>query len=101
MERDLFDYMNYKEYLLSWIASRPKKGRGTRASLAQFIRSPISHISQVLKGTSDFTPEQAEEVNEFLGHTTEQAEYFLLLVQLERAGTKKLKSQGWLIPQAA
>ena len=62
-------------------------------ALANAIHSPISHVSQVLKGVSDFSFEQAEEVNEFLGHTLEQSEYFLLLVHWSRAGSPKLKKR--------
>ncbi|MEK6706879.1 MAG: TIGR02147 family protein [Candidatus Poribacteria bacterium] len=93
MEKDLFDYTDYRQYLLDWMGSLPKRGRGIRASVANGIRCPISHISQVLKGKTDFTFEQAEEVNDFLGHTREQAEYFLFLVQLARAGTPKLRNR--------
>ncbi|MCM2323097.1 MAG: TIGR02147 family protein [Oligoflexia bacterium] len=91
MDKDIFDHLDYRQYLLAWIESRPKRGRGLRAALADAIRSPISHVSQVLGGKSDLSPEQAEEMNDFLGHTSEQAEYFLLLVQLGRAGTPKLQ----------
>ncbi len=93
MNKELFDFLSYREYLLAWIASHPKKGRGLRASMATSIHCPLSHVSQVLKGVSDFTFEQSEEVNEFMGHTHEQSDYFLLLVQSARAGTPKLKKR--------
>ncbi|MGZ3748224.1 MAG: TIGR02147 family protein, partial [Pseudobdellovibrionaceae bacterium] len=93
MEKEIFDYADYRLYLVQWISSQPKKGRGLRAALAQAIHSPISHISQVLKGVSDLTLEQAEDANEFLGHASEHAEYFLLLVQRARAGTPRLKKR--------
>lgn len=93
MKDEIFDYQDYRRYLLDWIESRPKGGRGLRAALANAIRSPISHVSQVLAGKSDFTFEQSEEANDFLGHTIEQGDYFLLLVQKSRAGTPKLKKR--------
>jgi uncharacterized protein (TIGR02147 family) len=91
MLKEIFDYSDYRNYLLEWIEAKPACGRGQRAALAQFIRGPVSHVSQVLKGVSNLSLEQAEEVNEFLGHTNEQSDFFLLLVQLGRAGTPKLK----------
>ena len=91
MNKDLFDYRDYKDYLHSVIAARPKRGRGTRMALAAALSSPVSHISQVLSGDSHFSMEQAEGVNEFLGHTQEEAAFFLLLVQLARAGTPALR----------
>lgn len=93
MNKEIYEYTNYRSYLLDWAADRPKQGRGFRASLARTISCPISHISQVLSGKTHFTFEQAEEVNSFLGHTAEQAEYFLLLVQFSRAGTMNLRKR--------
>lgn len=91
MKKDLFDFNDYKAYLHAVIASKPKGGRGVRMTLAHSIGAPVSHISQVLGGSSHLSFEQAEGVNEFLGHTQEEAGFFLLLVQLARAGTPALK----------
>ena len=91
MKKDVFDYKEYKAYLHAVIASKPKAGRGMRMALARSISAPVSHVSQVLGGNSQFSPEQAEGVNEFLGHTQEEAGFFLLLVQLARAGTPALR----------
>ena len=93
MDKDVFDYNGYPEYLFDWLAGQPKRGRGLRSSLAAAMHSPVSHVSQVLGGISDLSLEQAEDVNEFLGHTADHSEYFLLLVQHGRAGTAKLKSR--------
>lgn len=93
MRKDLFDYRDYKTYLLELIVSRPKRGRGMRMALAQSIGAPISHVSQVLGGHFHFSLEQAEGVNQFFEHTAEEANFFLLLVQLGRAGTPALKKR--------
>lgn len=93
MNKDIFDFTDYRAYLLDWIGQKPKGGRGIRALLAEAIHSPVSHISQVLKGISNLSMEQAEELNTYLGHSLEEAEYFLLLVQWERAGSEKLKKR--------
>jgi uncharacterized protein (TIGR02147 family) len=88
---EIFDYKDYREYIKAWIAAQAKKGRGQRAALAEAVRSPVSHISQVLSCISQLNLEQAEEANEFFSHNAEEAEFFLLLVQLGRAGTPKLR----------
>lgn len=93
MDKEIFDFEDYRAYLNSWIKSQPKNGRGMRALLAKDMSSPVSHISQVLKGLTHFTFEQGEEINSTLGHTAEQAEFFLLLLQFGRAGTPKLKNR--------
>src|SRR5688572_28146267 len=89
----VFEYDHYRAYLTDWIGSQPNGGRGQRAALAKALQSPISHISQVLKGISNLTLEQSEEVNHYLGHNAMESEYFLLLVQMARAGTPKLRQR--------
>ncbi len=91
MKKDIFSYKSYKNYLNEYIHSQVKGGRGLRMALAKHISVPLSHISQVLNGNSQLSMEQAEGTNEYLGHTNEESQFFLLLVQLERAGTKALK----------
>lgn len=89
----VFDYTDYRKYLARWISLRPGQGRGQKSALADAIGSPPSHVSQVLSGVSDFSPEQVEDANVFMAHTERQAEYFDLLVRMARAGSHKLKSR--------
>ncbi|MGZ3696164.1 MAG: TIGR02147 family protein, partial [Bdellovibrionota bacterium] len=42
---------------------------------------------------SHFSMEQAEGVNAFLGHTEDEAQFFLLLLQFSRAGTPALRKR--------
>lgn len=93
MKKELFDYKDYKSYLDAYISSQPKGGRGVRLALANHIASPVSHISQVLNGNSHLSLEQAEGVNSFIGHTQEESQFFLILIQLARAGTPPLKNR--------
>lgn len=93
MKKNIFDYKDYKTYLEDYITSQPKGGRGLRGSLAEKMGVPVSHISQVLNGKSQLSMEQAEAANEFLGHTDDEAQFFMLLVQLNRAGTPELRKR--------
>jgi uncharacterized protein (TIGR02147 family) len=93
MKKNIFDYKDYKVYLHALIASKPRSGRGMRMSLAKALKVPVSHISQVLGGSSHLTLEQAEGTNAYLGHTEEEANFFLLLIQLARAGTPALRKR--------
>jgi len=90
---DLFEFQDYKAYLRAAIKAMPNKGRGTRLALANKISCPASHVSQVLSGNSHFSMEQAEAVSGFLGHTDEEANFFLLLLQFSRAGTSALRKR--------
>jgi len=46
----------------------------------------------VLSGARDFNLEQAADLSDYLGHTELEQEYFLTLIQLERAGNQRLKN---------
>lgn len=89
----MFEFRDYKDYLRKAIEARPNAGRGLRLGLAKSIGCPVSHISQVLNGNSHFSMEQAEGANEFFGHTDEEANFFLLLLQLARAGSPALRKR--------
>lgn len=89
--KNVFQYKDYKAYLNDLIQSKPARGRGIKSDLANFISCQTSYLSSVLKGPSHFSLEQADFVNRYFGHNTEEAHFFLLLIQLARAGTKELK----------
>ena len=92
LENSLFEYRSYKTYLNDWILAQPQGGRGEKSRLAKALQCHPAYISLVLKGDSDFSLEQGEKVSEFLHHAEEETHYFLLLLQSERAGTRKLKA---------
>ena len=87
----LFEYSDYKAYVSDWIASRANGGRGEKAKIAERARCHPAYISQVLTGPSHFSLEQAESLNELLEHGEDASVFFLLLVELGRAGTKALR----------
>lgn len=90
--KDLFAHQSYKEYLTNRLeATQPV--RGARARLAEAMGSQPAYVSSVLNGAGHFTPEQGEAINEFLAHSEAEADYFLLLLQWERAGTAGLKAR--------
>jgi uncharacterized protein (TIGR02147 family) len=86
---DVFKYLNYKDYLKALIDARP---RGERSRVAEVLRCHLAYISQVLNGGADFSLEQAESLNGYLGHSPEESDFFILLVSLGRAGTAALRS---------
>jgi uncharacterized protein (TIGR02147 family) len=93
MKKDIFEYKDYKSYVNAYILSQTHGGRGIRLALAKAMSSPVSHISQILNGKSQLSMEQAECVNEFFGHTQDEAQFFLLLVQYGRAKTQNLRKR--------
>jgi uncharacterized protein (TIGR02147 family) len=89
---NIYQFTDYKRYMVSRIESDPALGRGSVKKIAEFLRVHPSLISQILKGQKDFSPEQARDVAAFLGMDDAATEYFMCLVDIERAGTSKLKS---------
>lgn len=93
MEKDIFSFKDYRAYILAKFDHMPKAGRGARLAMAKAIASPVSHITQMLNGISDLSIEQADAANEFLGHTEDEGDFFILLVQYGRAGSKSLQNR--------
>jgi uncharacterized protein (TIGR02147 family) len=87
----VFNETKYKEFLLSYIERLPKRGRGQIGRIAKHLRVSSTLISQILSGDRHFSLEQAEGVTEYLGLSQIEADYFILLVHAERAGTAALK----------
>lgn len=92
MKNTVYDFKNYKDYLSHAITRMPSKGRGFKSRIAAAARCQSAYVSQVLKGQAHFSLEQGHAINRLLGHTSEEAHYFLLLLQYARAGTADLRS---------
>ena len=85
-----FEFNDYKQFLWHFIENQPKKGRGLIKTIGQYLRIDPSQVSQVLSGSKDFE-EQAMLLTGFIGLNELETDYFLTLVQIERAGSKILK----------
>lgn len=83
----VYEFESYKEYLHAWLEAQPKAGHGFRRRMAEAIGTQTGFITQVLGGTAHFSPEQALALADLLGHSNEELQFFLLLLQKERAGT--------------
>lgn len=90
IEKNLFDFDDYRAYLRH-VLSRDGARSGLRTKFAHSLNCQSSYISQVLAGDVHLSLEQAYRANEFLGHDTSHAHFFMLLVQLARAGSHDLK----------
>ena len=87
----VYEFASYKAFVIH--ALEHAKGPGsTRKDLATALGCQPSHISGVLSGDGEFSPEQAEKAARFFRLGKEQGAYFVLLVQFNRAGTVQLRS---------
>ncbi len=91
LSKTVFDFNNYKEFLKFWILAQPQKGRGIRRQLAEASNCQVAYISHVLAADRHLSLEQAEAIGRYIGLRSDEFEFFLLLVEIARAGTKSLK----------
>jgi len=87
---DLFDYKDYRAYLQD-LCQAPKVKRGYQASLAKAAGCQASYFSQVLRGNAHLTEDQVVAIAEELSLTTHETDHLLILLRLNKAGTKKLR----------
>ena len=87
----LFNYHDYKQYVNEWVISQPSNGHGQFRQIANEIGVNSVVMSQVFRGNRDLTLEQALALSKYIGLDTNQRDYFLLLVQKDRAGNFELK----------
>lgn len=87
----LFAFDDYKAAFDARLKAMPKAGHGQLRKIAEHLRVNSVVMSQVFRGDKHLTPEQAVDVAGYFGWSELESEYFLLLVQRERAGTQALK----------
>lgn len=88
----VFNYDDSRLFISDRFLEMPKKGYGQSYRLAQYLGVHTSLISQVVKGRKSFSLEQAQKITTYFGLLEKEVEYFLLLVQKEKAGTVELKN---------
>jgi uncharacterized protein (TIGR02147 family) len=87
----IFEYKDIKSYLKHSISQLPKKGRGEITRISRHLKVSPTLVSHVLSGEKSFTLEQAQSLISYFGLIDIEADYFLIMVQLERAGSQGLK----------
>jgi len=86
-----FESLDYVKIVKFRISQYPKKGYGVLKKIAEHLGVNSTFISQVMSGTKVLNLEQATLLCEYFGFTRLETKYFLLLIQLERAGNGALK----------
>lgn len=86
--KSIFEYEEYRDFLTDHLSSQ---GKGAKLRLAEILTCQPGYISQILAGTANMSPEQAEKFTSEMGWSSPMTQYFLLLVAHARAGTTGLK----------
>ena len=88
----IYRYLSYKAFIIEHFEKMPAQGRGQAKKLADFLGVSTVVVSQTLKGTRDFSAENAFKVTQFLKLSPFEAQYFMKLVDYEKAGHHELKT---------
>ncbi len=89
----VYDFSDYRAYLRSQLNRGNRARKGALGALASALPCQSSYLSRVMSGRADLSAEQADSAARHFGLSTEESYFFLLLVQLARAGTPSLRSQ--------
>src|SRR5688500_8680007 len=90
---NIFETQNYKEFVIQWVKDQPNGGKGLYQKISEAIKVHSTRVSQVFQGSVNLTLEQASDLCDFLALKEIEAEYFLVLLQFERAGTDRLRNK--------
>lgn len=83
----------YQKFVLSYLKSLSKSGRGHSSKIAMSLGIHSTLFSQIVRGHRNFTPEQAALFCDVVGLSDQETELFLRMVDLERAGNESLKKK--------
>jgi transcriptional regulator with XRE-family HTH domain len=86
----IYKYSDYLKFLSTKIGGAGSR-TGLKSKLAQAIGCQQTYLSKVLKGNADFSLEQAIAAANFFELSSEETEFFILLVSHNRASTSQLK----------
>ncbi len=91
MASDVFNFDQYQSYLLHRMQESAE--RGTLARWSEAAQCQRSHLSRVLAGTLHLTMEQAFRLAKYFHLDPDAENYFLKLVEFERAGDSRYKEK--------
>ncbi|MFL5813357.1 MAG: TIGR02147 family protein [Bdellovibrionia bacterium] len=88
---DLFEYREYRRFIQDWIQT--DSFQGNRSKIAASAGCSPSWITRVLSGEVQLTPDQAHGVAVYFALSEIETDYFMLLVDFERAASASLKKR--------
>jgi len=90
---NVFKFISYKEFINCEIKNASMKGRGILKALAKHARVHSTYMSHIFHGDKNLSLEQACLVCDYFNLNELETDYFLNLVQYERAGSFTLKNK--------
>jgi uncharacterized protein (TIGR02147 family) len=89
----VFNFEDYRAFIRKRVDAMPRKGHGEFRKMAEFLGIQTSMLSQIMAGHREMNAETAASLCEYFGLNDLESDYFLCLVQIERAGSARLKAQ--------
>lgn len=87
--KTIFEHSSYRDYLKIRLGDGQRLGLKKQAAQSLGVHTTL--ISQILSGKCEISLEQGEDMNRYLGHSEDEADYFLGLILKERAGSISLR----------
>jgi uncharacterized protein (TIGR02147 family) len=84
----LFSIDDFRDYVRDWVRAR---GRGEFRKISEALGIHTTLVSQIFRGRKCLTEEQAAGLAGYMKLTHLESDYFLKLVQIERAGNEALR----------
>ncbi|MCF8059414.1 MAG: TIGR02147 family protein [Bacteriovoracaceae bacterium] len=87
----IYEYLDYKEYIINLASTYPKGGRGLFGKMAKALGVSSVLVSQIFKGAKDLQLDHAILLCKFFELNELETEYFVALLSKQRAGNKTLR----------
>ncbi len=89
----IYHFDSYKEFVNAWVLQQPQKGHGEYRRMSLALGISTTMVSQIFKGDKELSLELACELSEYLLLDDDETDYFILLVEIGRSGSFKLKTK--------
>jgi uncharacterized protein (TIGR02147 family) len=89
----IFDHNDFKSLIRGKIKNLPDRGHGSYSKIAKFLGIHTTSLSQIMAGKKPLSLEHASLISDFFSFSELEAEFFLLLVQRDRAGNHSLRER--------
>lgn len=89
----IYQFDSYKKYFNKWVEQQPNKGHGEYRRLAMALNVSTTLISQIFNGEKELSMELACEMVDYLHLNEDEGDCFLLLVEVGKSGSVKLRNR--------
>ena len=88
--KSIFQFSSYKTAMASYLSGETNRGQMTKA--AEALNCQRSYISRVISDELQLTPDHAFNLSKFWNLKSDERDYFLALVDFERAGDPEYRA---------